>query len=242
MTIPALYQLSMQTPAWAYGSKDSCMYADENEAGQAIQGHCCIESVQRKAWGPLANQVLSNQNYWTAANQSPWLVNQMFGSYPGLRRWGSSGWGQPSWGRPVAQYPWGMVPQRPQGGIQRVPQWGGQPAGSWGQPQYPGVPAGVYPQGVYPPQQGWGQQPVYPPQQQPQYPWGVVQQQPGFPAGVAPIGGGGGFPQGQQPAIPQQPVPQIPQGTVNSRNSETRNSVNSRIRRIKFPVLWSSIL
>ena len=70
MTIPALYQLSMQTPAWAYGSKDSCMYADENEAGQAIQGHCCIESVQRKAWGPLANQVLSNQNYWTALSQT----------------------------------------------------------------------------------------------------------------------------------------------------------------------------
>lgn len=131
------YQLSMTTPAWAYGSKNSCEYADDQ--GQTTYGHCCDHSVQRLAWGPLASQV-SLKNAWTM---------QQLGSYPwaSLQTWGV----QPVLRTPGPQYPGIRYP-----GIQ-APVQGLYPQGGYPQVSYP--PQGLYP-GLVP------QYPSYPGQQQ----------------------------------------------------------------------------
>jgi len=169
------YQLSQTTPAWAYGSKDSCQYMGQD--GQATYGHCCDQSIQLKAWGPLAASSpvmaaqLMQQNYWTRQHfgaGSPWRPMQQ------QTRWGPSPvrrWGQPAVRRPQypggfggmfgAQYPAGVSPI--QGGIV-----GAYP------PQQP-----LYPQGVYPPM--GGVQGVYP-----QRPQGVYPQRPQAPAPARP--------------------------------------------------------
>jgi len=156
------YQLSATTPAWAYGSKDSCEYSDED--GQTSYGHCCDHSLQRTTWGPLAAQHLVNQpNYWPA--------QQLVGAYPwaGQKSW--TRWGSPA----LPQYPAGTVGIYPQGVYPQAvypqgvyPQGGGYPTYPQQQPGYPFAP--LHPQ----------QQPAYPQQQRPVYP----QQRP--PAVAAP--------------------------------------------------------
>jgi len=201
------YQLSQTTPAWAYGSKDSCQYSGDD--GVATYGHCCDQSIQLKAWGPLAASSpmmaaqLMQQNYWT---------RQHFGGAP----WGSmqqtTRWGAPSnpihrrWGhqqavrRPQypglggifgAQYPAGVSPI--QGGIV-----GAYPPQ---QPLYPG--AGI--PGAYPPGLGGG---IYP-----QRPQGVMPQRP---------------PQGVIPQRPAQPPVVITQPTTTRRTTTTTRRTTTR--------------
>lgn len=206
------YQLSQTTPAWAYGSKDSCQYSDE-DSGQAAYGHCCDQSVQLKAWGPLAASSplmaaqLMQQNYWTRQHfgGAPWRPMQQH------TRWGPAAapirrWGQQAVRRPQypglggifgAQYPAGVSPI--QGGI----------VGAYPPPQQPMFPQGGGIPGIYPPMGG-----MRPPQ-------GVYPQRP----------------QGVYPQRPQVPQPQPPPVVIAPTTTTRRTTTTTRRTTTQRPVV-----